>query len=63
MANCALCEKRSSTGYNVSHSNRHTKTRWYPNLHRMRLEVDGKLRRIYVCTRCLRTRQNVQQRV
>ena len=63
MAKCAVCAKQSSSGHNVSHSNRHTKTRWYPNLHRMRVERNGERQRIYICTRCLRTLHKPQLKV
>ncbi|MGF1605847.1 MAG: 50S ribosomal protein L28 [Rhodothalassiaceae bacterium] len=34
---CELTGKRPVTGYNVSHSNRHTKRRFLPNLQRVSL--------------------------
>lgn len=43
------------TGYNVSHSMRHTKRQWKPNLQKTTVFEDGKLRKIKVCSRCLRT--------
>lgn len=53
-ARCDICGKGPSTGYNVSHSNRHTKRRWKPNLHKMRIDVNGSLRRAKVCSGCLK---------
>jgi len=46
-------------GNNVSHSKRHTKRRWLPNIHRVTLVVDGKKKRMNLCTRCLRTQHKV----
>ncbi len=52
---CALCGKKPSTGNNVSHANNKTKRRFNPNLQRVRARVDGSVRRIRVCTRCIRS--------
>lgn len=56
MANiCDICGKGTQAGSNVSHSNRHTKHTWKPNLQRVRAVIDGKVKRVNVCTRCLRS--------
>ncbi len=52
---CAICGKRPSAGHNVSHSNRKTSRVWIPNLQRTRAVVNGVVRRIRVCTRCIRS--------
>ncbi len=52
---CELCGKRPKTGNNVSHANNKTKRRFIPNLQRVRAKIDGTVRRIFVCTRCLRS--------
>ncbi len=52
---CELCGKRPKTGNNVSHANNKTKRRFIPNLQRVRANVDGAVRRIYACTRCIRS--------
>ena len=51
---CEVCGKKPGFGNNVSHANNTTKRRWYPNLQRVRALVDGKPRRLSVCTSCLR---------
>ncbi len=51
---CEICGKKPGFGNNVSHAHNTTKRRWYPNLQRVRALVDGKPRRINVCTKCLR---------
>ncbi len=51
---CAICGKKPSTGNNRSHSMVATKRRFNPNLQRVRLVLDGKPTRDYVCTRCLK---------
>lgn len=54
MAVCAICGKKSHVGYNVSHSNNHTKRRWSPNLQKIRTVLpSGEVQRLTVCSRCL----------
>jgi large subunit ribosomal protein L28 len=43
-------------GNSVSHSNRHTKRQWSPNIRTTTIVTDGKRKRMTICTRCLRTR-------
>jgi len=52
--NCDVCGKRPIVGSKVSHSNRKTKRRWLPNLHKMKVLVDGKVKKINVCMKCLK---------
>jgi large subunit ribosomal protein L28 len=42
-------------GYNISHAHNRTKKVWKPNLQRVKAIQQGTTKRIYVCTRCLRT--------
>jgi large subunit ribosomal protein L28 len=57
MAKCEICGKGPQFGHNVSHSKQATKRRFRANIQRLRVEIDGRVRRAYVCTRCLRTLQ------
>ncbi|MBW2037092.1 MAG: 50S ribosomal protein L28 [Deltaproteobacteria bacterium] len=52
---CEICGKKPMTGNNVSHAHNLTKRRFYPNLRRVRAVRDGRVRRIRVCTRCIRS--------
>ena len=52
---CALCGKRPAVGNNVSHAHNKTKRRFNPNLQRVRTTVEGTVRRLRVCTRCIRS--------
>jgi large subunit ribosomal protein L28 len=52
---CDLCGKRPSVGNNVSHANNRTKRRWLPNLQRVRANLQGTVKRIWVCTQCIRS--------
>ncbi len=52
---CEVCNKGIVSGNTVSHSNRKSRRTWSPNVQRVRAIVDGSPRRMYVCTRCLRS--------
>ena len=52
---CDICGKKTVTGRSISHAHNVTSRTWQPNLQRIRALVDGKTRRIRVCTRCLRS--------
>ena len=51
---CAVCGKGTMTGHAVSHAHNLTSRVWNPNLQRVRAMVDGRVKTIDVCTRCLR---------
>ena len=56
MANyCEIFGKHTATGFNVSHSHLKTKRTWKPNIQRVRVKADGQVKRMNVCTRCLRS--------
>ena len=55
MRQCAVCGKGPSVGHNVSHANNKTKRTWHPNLQTVRAKVEGGVRKILVCTRCIRS--------
>jgi large subunit ribosomal protein L28 len=52
---CEVCGKRTVTGRSISHAHNVSSRTWQPNLQRVRAVVDGTTRRIWVCTRCLRS--------
>ena len=55
MANrCDICGKGPLSGHAVSHSKRHTKRRFLPNLRPVRALVAGKPRALRVCAKCLK---------
>jgi large subunit ribosomal protein L28 len=55
MRHCSICGKRPSVGNIVSHANNKTKRRWNPNLQEVRAVISGGVKRILVCTRCIRS--------
>jgi large subunit ribosomal protein L28 len=52
---CEICGKGTSFGHTVSHAHNVGQRRWDPNLHTVRAKIEGKTKKISVCTRCLRT--------
>lgn len=52
---CEICQKGPRFGHNVSHAHNVTRKVWYPNLQRVRARIGRSVRRIRVCTRCLRS--------
>ena len=51
---CTVCGKGPSAGNNVSHSKRHTRRTFRPNLKKVRFIVAGSRVHSYVCTSCLK---------
>lgn len=52
---CDKCGKGSQFGNRVSHANNRGRRTWTPNLQRVRVMVDGKPKRMRLCTDCLRS--------
>ncbi|MDX1523771.1 MAG: 50S ribosomal protein L28 [Anaerolineae bacterium] len=55
MAKCEVCGKKPLSGNNVSHSMRHTKRKWKPNIQKTTIFKAGRLQKVKICSRCLRT--------
>jgi large subunit ribosomal protein L28 len=53
-ARCDVCKRRPQYGHNVSHSNRKTNRRFLVNVQHRRVAINGVVRNVYICTRCLR---------
>ena len=51
---CTVCGKGPTTGNHVSHANNRVKRRWYPNLQTVRTMVAGEVKRVRVCTQCIK---------
>ena len=58
MAKCAICDKTASHGNKLSITRSHISKRsprtWKPNLRRVKADINGEVKRIYVCAKCLR---------
>lgn len=55
MAKCDICGKGVTFGIKVSHSHRRSNRAWKPNVRKVRAVVNGSVKSVYVCTRCLRS--------
>ncbi len=55
---CAICGKGSLKGNQVSHSKRKTIKHSKPNVQKISVDINGKLSKEYVCTKCLKTAKN-----
>ena len=52
---CEICGKGPAFGRNVSHAHNVTPRRFQANIQRVRAVVNGGIKRIRVCTRCIRS--------
>lgn len=52
---CEICGKGPVVGRKISHAHNVNRKVWNPNIQKMRILVNGKPRRVKVCTRCLRS--------
>jgi len=55
MAKCEICDKAVNFGLQVSHSNRKSNRAWKANVKKVRANVDGTVKSVNVCTKCLRS--------
>jgi large subunit ribosomal protein L28 len=51
---CDICGKHASVGNAISHAHNTTLRRWLPNLRHVRALVNGQVKRITVCAKCLK---------
>lgn len=51
---CDICGKGAQRGNHRSHSLNATKRKFYPNLIKMKAEIDGEIKRVRVCSSCLK---------
>ena len=52
---CEICGKKPLSGNNVSHAHNVTKRRFNPNLQSVRTVYNGRVKRIRVCTNCIKS--------
>ena len=52
---CEVCGKKPVVGRTISHAHNVRARRFEPNLQVVRAMINGGVRRIRVCTRCLRS--------
>ncbi|MFO7964906.1 MAG: 50S ribosomal protein L28 [Desulfobacterales bacterium] len=52
---CEICGKRPMVGHNISHAHNVTKRRFNPNLQKVRAVQNGRVKRMVVCTNCIKS--------
>ena len=52
---CEICGKGGVAGRNVSHAHNVTRRRFEANIQTVRAVVNGGIKRMRVCTRCIRS--------
>ncbi|MBC8247407.1 MAG: 50S ribosomal protein L28 [Deltaproteobacteria bacterium] len=52
---CDICGKKPLTGHNISHAHNVTNRRFNPNLQRVRALQGGQVKRMVVCTSCIKS--------
>ncbi len=57
---CDVCGKGPAVGRNVSHAHNVTRRRFEANIQSVRAVVNGGVKRIKVCTRCIRSNKVVK---
>lgn len=59
MAKCEICEKSKNWGNKISIARSHVSRRatrtFSPNLRTIKADVNGEIKRIHVCAKCLRS--------
>lgn len=51
---CEICGKGVMFGNTISHSHKVNKRRFLPNLKKVNANINGSVKRVYVCTKCLK---------
>jgi len=52
---CEICGKKPMVGHNVSHAHNVTKRRFNPNLQKVRALSSGQVKKMMVCTSCIKS--------
>ncbi len=56
---CYFCNKSSLKGNNISRAKNKSKRRFKPNLQRVKIKEEGKTKKVYVCTRCIKAGKTI----
>jgi large subunit ribosomal protein L28 len=51
---CEICGKGTIFGNTVSHAKNRTRRTWFPNLLEVKTKVNGAVKTVKLCTRCLK---------
>ncbi len=51
---CEVCGKGTIFGNTVSHAKNRTRRTWFPNILEVKTKVEGSVKTVKICTRCLK---------
>jgi large subunit ribosomal protein L28 len=57
---CEICGKKPLVGHNISHAHNLTKRRFNPNLQKVKTLQKGRVKKMMVCTSCIKSGQVVK---
>jgi large subunit ribosomal protein L28 len=57
---CEVCGKKPLVGHNISHAHNVTKRRFNPNLQKVKTLQKGRVKKMMVCTSCIKSGQVVK---
>ena len=60
MAKCQVCGKSTGFGKNISHAHNRTLRTFGANVQKVRVNVNGTVKRMNVCTRCIKSKRVVK---
>ncbi len=52
---CEFCGKKTRYGRSISHAHNVSQRRFEANLQKVRAWIEGSVKRVYACTRCIRS--------
>ena len=52
---CEICGKKPLVGHNISHAHNVTKRRFNPNLQKVKTLQEGRVKKMMVCTSCIKS--------
>ncbi|MFO7897020.1 MAG: 50S ribosomal protein L28 [Candidatus Cloacimonadales bacterium] len=57
---CDICGKGAQTGNHRSHALNASKRKFYPNLSKMKAEIKGEVKKIKICSKCLKSNKVIK---
>ena len=57
---CSICGKKPVVGRTISHAHNVRARRFEPNLQKVRAMINGGVRRVRVCSRCIRSNKVIK---
>jgi len=57
---CDICGKGALTGNHRSHALNASKRKFYPNLTKMKAEIKGEVKKIKICSKCLKSNKVIK---